>query len=115
MRELMPGLLGAKLRYLRHQQHLTQVELAHRLDLASHSHLNNLEFGRRAASLDLIVRAAHVFHVTTDYLLRDIIPVELDPNQVAGTPSVVLPWQTSFKSALVRLRQQHQISQSDLA
>src|SRR6266496_5105704 len=108
----MPRLFGAKLRHLRQQQHLTQVELAQRLDLASHSHLNNLEAGRRTASLDLIIRTAYVLHVPTDYLLRDTVPVEPTPNPATTNVSATLPWQMIFKSNLVRLRQQHQINQS---
>ncbi len=111
----MPRLLGAKLRHLRQQQRLTQVDLAQRLDLASHSHLNNLEAGRRAASLNLIVRAAHVLSVPTDYLLRDTVPIEVSLSPTATNSSATLPWPAIFKSALVRMRQQHQFSQSDLA
>jgi transcriptional regulator with XRE-family HTH domain len=75
-RVAMPRLLGEKLRLLRRHQGMTQTALAHRLGLASHSHVTNLETGQDMASLDLVVRVAHVCHVTTDYLLRDTIPVE---------------------------------------
>ncbi len=108
----MPRLLGAKIRHIRQQQHLTQVELAQRLGLASHAHLNNLEAGRRAASLDLIVRVAHILRTSTDYLLRDV--VALEPSPPAGV-APALSWQQHFKTALVRLREQGQMSQSQLA
>jgi transcriptional regulator with XRE-family HTH domain len=72
----MPCLFGAKVRYLRQQHGMTQAMLAQQLDLASHSHINNVEAGRRASSLDLILRVAHVFGVSTDYFLRDDIPPE---------------------------------------
>lgn len=111
----MPRLLGAKLRHLRQQHYLTQVELAQRLDLASHSHLNNLEAGRRAASLDLIVRAAHVLRVSTDYLLRDTVAIEPGSTHHVAGPSPALPWQQVFRNALVQFREQRQISQSQLA
>jgi len=111
----MRRLLGAKIRYLREQQRLTQVELAQRLNLASHSHLNNVEASRRAASLDLIVRVAHIFHVPTDYLLRDTVPIEAFTNQTVMKSSTSLAWQQVFRTGLIQLREQHQISQSQLA
>jgi transcriptional regulator with XRE-family HTH domain len=77
--------------------------------------LNNLEAGRRTALLDLIIRTAYVLHVPTDYLLRDTVPVEPTPNPAATNVSATLTWQMIFKSKLVRLRQQHQVNQSNLA
>lgn len=72
----MPHLLGDKLRYLRTQRQMTQVELAQRLGLAQQGYISNLEAGRKAPSLDLVVQIAELFEVTTDYLMRDAIPVE---------------------------------------
>jgi transcriptional regulator with XRE-family HTH domain len=68
-------LVGAKLRALRRQQRLTQVELARRLGLARQGYVSNLETGRKAPSLDLVVQIADLFEVTTDYLLRESLPV----------------------------------------
>jgi transcriptional regulator with XRE-family HTH domain len=73
----MPRLFGEKLRHLRRQLGITQTEFAHRLGLAAHGHITNLETSRDTASLELAVRAAQVCGVTTDYLLRDTIPVEV--------------------------------------
>ena len=64
-------LFGAKLHALRRQQGLTQVVLADKLGLASRAYTSNLEIGRKAPSLDLVVQIADLFGVTTDYLLRD--------------------------------------------
>src|SRR5690349_3301295 len=75
----MPRLFGEKFRYLRRQLGITQTEFAHRLGLTAHGHITNLETGRDTASLELVVRAAQVCGVTTDYLLRDTIPVEVIP------------------------------------
>src|SRR6266487_4687012 len=72
----MLRLLGDKLRYLRQRQGMTQVELARQLSLTSYTHVTKLEAGQRGPSLDLLVRIAYVFGVTTDYLLHDTIPVE---------------------------------------
>ena len=73
----MPRLLGDKIRYLRTQRQMTQVELAHLLGLARQGYISNLEAGRKMPSLDIVVQIADLFGVTTDYLLRDIIPVEM--------------------------------------
>jgi transcriptional regulator with XRE-family HTH domain len=73
----MPSLLGEKLRHLRMQQQITQVELAQRLGLARQGYVSNLEAGRKLPSLDLVVQIADLFGVTTDYLLRDSIGVDL--------------------------------------
>jgi transcriptional regulator with XRE-family HTH domain len=73
----MPVLLGAKLRYLRQQQQMTQEELARQLGLMRQGHISNLEMGRKTPSLDLLVQIADLFDVTSDYLLRDTIPVEI--------------------------------------
>ena len=39
-------------------------------------YISNLEAGRKAPSLELVVRVADLFGVTTDYLLRDSIGIE---------------------------------------
>jgi transcriptional regulator with XRE-family HTH domain len=70
-------LFGSKLRHLRQQAGLTQTDLAHALSLAGHGHITNLETGQDAASLDLIIRAARHFDVSLDYLLRDVVAVEV--------------------------------------
>jgi transcriptional regulator with XRE-family HTH domain len=69
-------LFGTKLRSLRLQRNLTQVTLANQLGLARQGYISNLETGRKAPSLDLVVQIAGFFGVTTDYLLRDSIPIE---------------------------------------
>lgn len=72
----MANQFGDKLRYLRRHHHLTQGDLAHLLVLVSQSHISYLESHRKAPSLELVLRIADVFGVTTDYLLRDHMPVE---------------------------------------
>src|SRR5689334_22221427 len=68
--------LGEKLRHLRLQHQLTQLDLAQRLHLESHSHIAKLETGKTTPSLAFIVRVATLFGVSTDYLLRDAIAVD---------------------------------------
>lgn len=72
----MPAYFGAKLRWLRERDGITQSNLAQRIGLASHSHIAKLEAGQDRPSLELVIRLAHHFMVATDYLLRDNIPVE---------------------------------------
>ncbi len=67
---------GEKLRVLRQQHGLTMQELASVLDLLSRGHVGDIEKGRKKPSVELAVRVALFFNVTTDQLLRD--DLELD-------------------------------------
>lgn len=69
-------LFGEKLKYLRLRDNMTQAQLARQLALKTHSHVSYLETGRKEPSLDLVLRIADLLGVTTDYMLRDTIPVE---------------------------------------
>lgn len=59
---------GDKLKTLRTSQKLTQQQLADRIGVAK-SVVSYYESGDRYPSYDVLVRIAHVFHTTTDYLL----------------------------------------------
>jgi transcriptional regulator with XRE-family HTH domain len=109
----MPRLFGEKMRNLRRQRGLTQVELAQRLGLAGHTHVGKLEASRDVPSLDLALRLAHVFGVSTDYLLRDtvsiannLLPADTLPED-EGLPRL-------FGAKLFALRQARGWSQRDL-
>jgi transcriptional regulator with XRE-family HTH domain len=52
-----------------------QTELSLQLALRTQAHISLLESGRKEPSIDLVLRIADVFGVSTDYLLRDAIPV----------------------------------------
>lgn len=67
---------GEKLRYLRQQQGFTVRQLAEELDIKSHSHIADMENGRSKPSVELLVKIADLFNVTTDQLLRDDQEVE---------------------------------------
>jgi transcriptional regulator with XRE-family HTH domain len=77
-----PGVLGANLRALRLQRRLSQTDLAHQLGLARRGYISNLETGRKAPSLDLVVQIADLFGVTTDDLLHDTLPTEVEGSKV---------------------------------
>lgn len=70
---------GIKLRTLRQQRNLSQLDVARQLGLARQGYVSNLEMGRKAPSLRLVVQIADLFNVTADYLLRDEIPVDSSP------------------------------------
>lgn len=110
----MPLRFGEKLRTLRLQQHMTQAALARSLYL-QRAHINNLEVGRRAPSLEVILHIADFFSVTTDYLLRDAIPVEPVDVHITDLPRTPAPVAQSFGRKLVYLRERRNITQTDVA
>ena len=106
---------GEKLRYARTHRGMTQAELAELLELASHSHIANLEAARDVPSLSLVVRLGHTLNLSLDYLLRDTIPVEA----LADTPPAAGPLAKAtaqpLGARLRLLRQARQWSQTDVA
>jgi transcriptional regulator with XRE-family HTH domain len=110
----MLRLFGDKLRYLRRQHRLTQTDLSQHLDLASQAYISDLEAGRKIPSSDLVVRIADMFSVTTDYLLRDEIPVESQatfPLREAQREALPI---NQFGEKLRNLRQQQRLTQTTL-
>lgn len=62
---------GEKLHKLRTQRGLTLRELAAELGYSAHVYISLVEKGKKRPSLDLVVRVAQVFGLTTDQLLDD--------------------------------------------
>lgn len=60
--------MGDKLKSLRTEKKLTQKQVADQIGLAI-SAVSSYESGSRYPSYDVLVRLAHIFHVSTDYLL----------------------------------------------
>lgn len=60
--------MGNKLKSLRIEKKLTQKQIADQIGLAI-SAVSSYESGSRYPSYDVLVRLAHIFHVSTDYLL----------------------------------------------
>jgi transcriptional regulator with XRE-family HTH domain len=60
--------MGEKLKSLRIEKKLTQKQVADRIGLAI-SAVSSYESGTRYPSYDSLVKLAHMFHVSTDYLL----------------------------------------------
>lgn len=110
----MPRLFGEKLRILRGKSQMTQAALARQID-AKRAHINNLEVSRRSPSLQIIIQVADLFAVTTDYLLRDDIPVEPVDVHVIRHTAMQEPVAHLFGEKLVRLRVQQNLSQVEVA
>jgi transcriptional regulator with XRE-family HTH domain len=113
--EPMAHQFGAKLRYLRLERDLSQAELARQLGDIGRAHINNVEVDRRPPSLLLVLRAATLFQVTTDYLMRDTIPTDEATAHGSASPTTQTTLSTSFGAKLRQIRQQHGVSQTELA
>ena len=61
-------MIADKIKDLREKQNLTQTALAKRLGI-TRSSVNAWELGISVPSTQYIVELAHIFHVSTDYLL----------------------------------------------
>jgi transcriptional regulator with XRE-family HTH domain len=62
---------GEKLRTLREKQGLSIRQLASLLEITSHSHIVNLEAGRKRPSIAIILKACALFNVTPNQLMLD--------------------------------------------
>ena len=62
---------GEKLRALRETHNYSQRQLASLLGISSHSHIVNLEAGRKRPSLGLIEKICQLFVITPNHLLLD--------------------------------------------
>ena len=67
---------GAKLRILRKRQGLTLQQLANQLGLSSHGYISELENGKKLPTVSFTLKAANLFDVTTDELLKDEIELK---------------------------------------
>lgn len=59
---------GNKLKMLRSQKHLTQTQVAERVNITK-AMISAYETGTRFPSYDILIKLAALFRVTTDYLL----------------------------------------------
>jgi transcriptional regulator with XRE-family HTH domain len=73
---------GEKLRMLRTRRGMTQRELAAQLGYSDHSHIALVENGKRNPTVELVLKVADLFRVTTDQLIRDGLELPLrDPGR----------------------------------
>lgn len=70
---------GNRLRKLRENRHLTQTQVAVRLNI-SKSAMSGYENNIKTPSVDILIQLAQVYNVTTDYLLgldnRDMLYID---------------------------------------
>lgn len=62
---------GQKLQSLRQRQNLTLKGLAASLGYSAHGYISELEMGKKIPTAEFVLRAARLFNVTTDQLLKD--------------------------------------------
>ncbi len=65
--------IGARIRVLRKEKGLSQLELADKVG-CSETHLSNIETGSAKMGVDIAIRIAEYFDVSTDWILRAINP-----------------------------------------
>ena len=81
--------LGSRIKQLRMQKGLTQTQLAERLGITK-SMISAYECGLRYPSLDMLIKFANSFHVTTDYLLGIPSKQFLDITNLSPTQVMIL-------------------------
>ena len=64
--------IGSRIRKLRIQKGMTQMQLADELHIANKARLSNYENGRREVPLEVVILMADYFQISTDYILRGI-------------------------------------------
>lgn len=67
---------GEKLRFLRKKHQLTLQELAQDLGYIAHSHISQIEAGKKKPTVEFVLRVARKFEISTDLLLMDEIDIE---------------------------------------
>ncbi len=67
---------GEKLRTLRKRRGMTIKELAQAIGQTTHSHISELETGKRPPSLEIALKISRMFSVSIDKLVKD--ELELD-------------------------------------
>ena len=87
---------------LRESKKLTQTQLAQKLWVQK-SIISAYETGARQPSLDMLIKYAHEFHVTTDYLLglddtATLSVVGLSPSQQAAVSHIINEFRLANRS-----------------
>lgn len=67
---------GEKLRLLRTRSGMTLQELASALGYTAHGYISELESGKKLPSTSLLLRAARLFDVSTDQLMKDEMEID---------------------------------------
>ena len=75
----VPSRFGEKLKILRTKRAMTLQELAAALGHSAHGYISELEAGKKQPTVQLVLKVADLFDVTTDELLRDDIELKDSP------------------------------------
>ena len=76
---------GEKLRTLRKQHGMTIMELTTALGYIGYGYIHAIETGKKKPTAELVLKAAQLFSVTTDQLLRDELELPADASDNPGT------------------------------
>ena len=95
---------GVRLKYLREQKGLLQNQLAERLGV-TRALISGYETGTKLPSIDMLIKLANSFHVSTDYLLglskeQNIDKLGLTENQLRIIYNII----SEFKDSNLRLQ-----------
>lgn len=71
--------IGKRIKQRRRELHLTQEQLAEKIDIAA-NYLGQIENGKRGVNLTNIVKIANELGVTVDYLMSDINSAAIEEN-----------------------------------
>ena len=79
--------LGRRIRTLRQKQHLTQEQLAEKIDMSA-SFLGHIERGSRVASLETLVKLCNVLDTNPGFLLAASLTCDTAYTPTGLTPEV---------------------------
>ncbi|RYM06179.1 XRE family transcriptional regulator [Sporolactobacillus sp. THM7-7] len=100
----MGNMLGSRIRFLREERHLSQLEMAKELNI-SNVQLSRYESGARKPDPETIVRIADFLGVSADYLLGRTTSVREVPPDYASRDDIRLILQCKKTPALYALIQ----------
>lgn len=61
--------VGARIKQMRNNKHVTQGKLAEKLDYTTERQLQRIENGETGCSIDKLMEIAQILNISTDYLL----------------------------------------------
>lgn len=82
-------MIGDRIKQLRTNAKMTQPELAEKLDI-TRSTVAAYENNTRQPSFQILIRLAHIFHVSTDYILLGNDQDTLDVSGLSGEQKTIL-------------------------
>ena len=73
---------GEKLRILRKQNNMTLTELAEKLGYVAHSHISQIESGKKIPTVQFVIKVSELFNVSTDQLLKDDLDIDTSASEL---------------------------------